>query len=61
MKYDYKGLIEKLRRTGQMYYPSNQSKLYFQAANAIESLLNKTNPIEKIKKIFRKEKFNGRN
>lgn len=39
MKSDYKGLVEKLRRTGNMYYPSNQSYLYFRAADAIEELL----------------------
>ena len=41
MKTNYKELIESLRRYGEMYRPSNQSDLYFQAADAIERLLNK--------------------
>lgn len=34
----YEELIERLKRTAAMYYPSNQSKLYSEAANAIEEL-----------------------
>ena len=41
MKTNYEELIEQLRRSGKMYYPSNQSDLYFRAANAIEELLSK--------------------
>lgn len=39
---NYEELIEKLRRNGKFYQPSNMSDLYFQAADAIEELLNET-------------------
>lgn len=60
MKANYKELIEKLKRTGQMYYPSNQSYLYFRAADAIEELLrDRLTFRERIKLIFiRKDKQN---
>ena len=57
MKTNYEELIEQLRRSGKMYYPSNQSDLYFRAANAIEMLLRKTSIKERIKWIFRKNEY----
>ncbi len=56
MKNTYKELIEQLRRSGQMYYPSHQSDLYFQAADAIETLL-KRNRLN----ILKRRKRNGKN
>ena len=60
MKIDYEDLIEKLKRTGQMYYPSNQSYLCYRAADAIEELLkDKLTLMDRIKLIFRrKDKHN---
>ena len=34
----YEELIEKLKRTAAMYYPSNKSNLYSEAAKALEEL-----------------------
>ena len=50
MKSYYKELIDQLRRTGQMYYPSHQSDLYFKAADAIETLLKRRLTILKRRK-----------
>lgn len=53
MKTNYEELIEKLRRNGKFYQPSNMSDLYFQAADAIEELLNETKKEKKrVPKLF---------
>lgn len=56
MKNTYKELIDKLRRHGEFYKPSNQSDLYFQAADAIEKLSSR-----KLTKLFKRRKTNVRN
>ena len=35
----YEELIERLKRTAAMYYPSNKSDLYSEAAKALEELI----------------------